>query len=241
MRNYDQEALDIEGKKYSYTFDALMRRYMMDTFKHHLREGKTLELGCHKGDFTSLLVDRFDDVTVVEASRDMADEVATRFGDRVKMIHGMIEEVDLKPEYDNIFLINVLEHLDDPVVALKKIKTFLSESGRLFVVVPNAWAMSRVLAQEMGIIKENTDVTEGERCHGHRRTYGEGKLESDIKNSGLWIEELSGIFYKPLANYQFDLALESGIVTKEYMDACYRFGKKLDASATASLYAICGR
>lgn len=241
MRNYNQEALDIEGKKYSYTFDALMRRYMMDTFKDHFREGKTLELGCHKGDFTSLLVDRFADVTVVEASKDMADEVASRFGGRIDVIHGMIEEVDLKPEYDNIFLINVLEHLDDPVVALEKIKTFLSENGRLFVVVPNALAMSRVIAKQMGIVAELTDVTDGEHVHGHRRTYTAGSLFDDICFADLTTFcTVGGIFFKPLANYQFDLALEQDIVSKAYMDACYEIGGK-GRDDCASLYVICGK
>lgn len=240
MRNYNQEALDIEGKKYSYTFDALMRRYMMDTLKDHFREGKTLELGCHRGDFTSLLVDRFDDVTVVEASRDMADEVATRFGSTIKVIHGMIETVDLKPEYDNIFLINVLEHLDDPVVALKKIKTFLSREGRLFIAVPNGKALSRTIATDMGLLKNRKMVMPHEHAIGHRRTYYLHELREHIKEAGLWARGEGGIFYKPLSNYQFDLALDSGIISKDYMDACYRLGKNKEQH-TASLYAVCAR
>ena len=139
----------------------------------------------------------------------------------------MFEEVSLPKKYDNVILTHVLEHIDNPVSLLKKINDeWLSDSGRLFIVCPNANAASRQIAVKMNLISHNSAVTESEEKHGHRITYTLDTLERDIKNSGLISVHYGGIFFKALANFQWDKLLNTDIISKEYLDGCYELGKK---------------
>lgn len=63
---------------------------------------------------------------------------------------------------------HVLEHIENPVDLLVKIKEeWLSDKGRFFIVCPNANAPSRQIAVKMGLISHNTAVTAAEKEHGH--------------------------------------------------------------------------
>lgn len=242
-RDYDEEAKDIEGKKYSYDFDARIRRYAIREFEPWLdKTGEALELGCHKGDFTRLLIREFDYRTsVVEASLGMADFVEKEFGDEIEVYRSSIEKFEPEQSYQNIFLINVLEHTNDPIVVLRRVNDWLSSDGKFFLLVPNANAPSRQLAVKMGILPDCASVTEGEYTHGHRRTYTLDTLERDAKAAGLKIEKRGGIFFKTLANYQFDRLLdETNIISEDYMEGCYQLGQQY-TELCASIYLICSK
>lgn len=238
MRNYDKEAKDNKFRKYAYDFDNIVRRYMIKTFAPFFTNGKALELGCYEGDTTKLYVEHFKDLTVLEIAESLIKVAKKKVPPRVKFVHGAIETVDLKPVYDSIFLVHTLEHLDDAVGALKRISKWLSPNGRLFVVVPNADAASRQIAVKMGLIETNNAITEGERIHGHRATYSLDTLEDVVRKAGLQVESRGGIFFKALANFQFDLAIKQKIVDDKYLDGCYALGMQYP-ELTASIYMVC--
>ena len=225
-RDYNEELKDTEDHKYAYNFDFdVMHKFMVDSFIPFFRDGSCLELGSFKGDFTKKLLPHFDDITCVEASDVSIDLSKDKFGGRVTHINSLFEEVTLPKKYDNIILTHVLEHIDDPVGLLKRINDeWLSDNGRLFVVCPNANAPSRQIAVKMGIITHNSAITPAEKEHGHRITYTLDTLERDSKSSGLDVVYRTGIFFKSLANFQWDRLLETDIISKEYLDGCYQLG-----------------
>ena len=49
---------------------------------------------------------------------------------------------------------------------------------------------------------------------------------------------IGGIFFKALAGSQFDEALEAGVISKEYLDGCYRLGM-LYPDLCASVFLVC--
>ena len=76
-----------------------------------------------------------------------------RLGDGVNFVNARFEDVRLPEQYDNIVLTHVLEHLDDPVLVLKRVNDeWLKEGGRFFLVCPNASAPSRQIAVKMGLM-----------------------------------------------------------------------------------------
>lgn len=241
MRDYNKEFQDKNGRRYAYDFDQVLRLYMVKTFQpFYPSQGKALELGCFQGGFTELLVPSFDDLTVVEASNELLGIVKKRFGEKVRFINSTFEALDLPPEYEAIFLVHTLEHLDSPADVLRKIGTWLTPTGRLFIAVPNAMAASRQIAVEMGLIEHNCAVTEGEREHGHRKTYSFDSLQCDISQTGLRIESRGGVFFKPLANFQFDKLMGAGVISQGYLDGCYALGMRYP-DLCASIYAVCRR
>lgn len=48
-----------------------------------------------------------------------------------------VEDVDIDARFDIIFLLNLIEHVDDPVAVLAKMRTLLAPSGRILVKTPN--------------------------------------------------------------------------------------------------------
>ena len=241
-RDYNLELADLAGSKYAYNFDFdVMHPLMLRSFLPLFRPGNCLELGSFKGDFTRRLMPYFDDLTCVEAS-DQAIESARRlFGDKVKFVNSRFETAKLPQSYDNIVLTHVLEHIDDPVAILARVnREWLSRDGRLFIVCPNANAPSRQIAVIMGLITHNAAVTPAEAAHGHRITYSLDTLERDAVAAGLQVLFRSGIFFKALANFQWDMLLKTDIISKEYLEGCYKLGQRYP-DLCSSIFLMCER
>ena len=242
-RNYTRELEDAENaanEKYAYSFDFdVMHHYMVRSFEPFFRSGSLLELGSYKGQFTRRLLKSFNDVTCVEASEEALREARCNLGDQVTFIKSVFETVVLPKRYDNIILTHVLEHLDDPVGVLRRINDeWLSDTGRLFLVCPNANAPSRQIAVKMGLISHNSAITSAEAEHGHRITYTLDTLERDAVAAGLKVLHRSGIFFKALANFQWDRLLQTDIISKEYLEGCYALGQ-IYPDLCSSIFLLC--
>jgi len=227
-RDYDAEFKDNSARKYAYDFDFdVMHGYMVKTFRGFYRRGSCLELGSFKGYFTKRLTADFSDITCVEASPEAIAIARQSLPDTIEFHQALFEEVALPRRYDNIILTHVLEHLDDPVGVLKRVNDeWLAPGGRLFLACPNANAPSRQIAVSMGLIAHNAAVTPAEAEHGHRITYSLDTLERDATQAGLRILHRSGIFFKALANFQWDRLLKTDIISPEYLDGCYALGQR---------------
>jgi SAM-dependent methyltransferase len=241
-RNYNKELTDSSEGKYAYDFDVdVMHPYMIRSFEPFFIKGSLLELGSFKGDFTRRFLPFFDDVTCVEASDVAIKEARKKLKDKVKFVNFPFEKATLTTRYNNIVLTHVLEHLDDPVLVLKRINDeWLAEGGRLFLVCPNANAPSRQIAVKMGLISHNVAVTPAEAEHGHRRTYTLDTLERDAVAAGLKVVHRSGVFFKALANFQWDRLLQTDIISKQYLDGCYKLGQQYP-DLCASIFLMCDR
>lgn len=242
VRDFNKEIVDNAGRSYFYGFDYdVMHPFMLKSFEPLFNEGSLLELGSFKGHFTQRLRTRFDDLTCVEASSDAIEEAKQRVGGGVVFINALFEQVSLPKRYDNIVLTHVLEHLDDPVAVLKRINDeWLTPGGRLFLVCPNANAPSRQIAVKMGLITHNAAVTPAEAEHGHRCTYTLDTLERDAVVAGLKVVHRSGIFFKALANFQWDRLLQTDIISREYLEGCYKLGQQYP-DLCSSIFLMCER
>lgn len=240
LRDYNWELKDAAGSRYAYEFDIdVMHPLILRSFAPLCRTGNLLELGSSKGDFSLRLLAHFDDITCVEASSDAIQEARHKLGDSVQFVHSTIETATLSKRYDNIVMTHVLEHLDEPVSVLKRVNDeWLAEDGRLFLVCPNANAPSRQIAVKMGLITHNSAVTPAEAAHGHRRTYTLDTLERDAVAAGLKVVHRSGIFFKALANFQWDRLLQTDIISEEYMEGCYQLGQQYP-DLCSSIFLMC--
>lgn len=239
-RDFDSEIKNTSDHQYAYGFDFdVMHPFMLRSFEPFLRPGKLLELGSFKGDFTRRLLQHFEDVTCVEASGVALAEAQRRFAEKVKFVHSMFETAELPTRYDNIVLTHVLEHLDDPVQVLRRVnEEWLADGGRFFLVCPNANAASRQIAVKMGLISHNAAVTPAEAEHGHRCTYALDTLERDASAAGLKVLHRSGIFFKAMANFQWDRLLKTDIISPAYLDGCYALGQQYP-DLCSSIYLVC--
>lgn len=240
MRDYNKELKDTSDHKYAYGFDLdVMHPYMLKSFVPFFKKGSFLELGSYNGDFTKRFLPYFDDITCVEASDEAIVTARKTLGDKVKFIQGLFETVQLPVRYDNIVMTHVLEHLDNPVQVLKRIHDeWLSDSGRFFLVSPNGNAPSRQIAVKMGLVSHNTAITPAESEHGHRITYTLDTLERDAVAAGFNVVHRSGIFFKALANFQWDRLLKTDIISPEYLEGCYKLGQEYP-DLCSSIFLMC--
>lgn len=240
-RNYTQETKDNQERKYAYGFDYdVMHPFMLKSFLPHFRPGNLLELGCFEGHFTSLVAPHFEDITCVEVSAEAVEETKKKLAGRnIDYQISLFEDVKLKKKYKNIIMCHVLEHVSDPVAVLKRVNDeWLDDDGRFFLVCPNANAPSRQIAVKMGLISHNAAITKGEHEHGHHSTYSLDTLEREARAGGLNVTLRSGIFFKALANFQFDKILQTDIISKEYLEGCYQLGQ-IYPDLCASIFLLC--
>lgn len=219
-------------------FDQRMRHYMMRSLKPWLKAGAALEVGCMHGEFTQLLAALYADLTVVEPASQFIANTRARVGAQAQFIQSLFETFATERRFDAIFLLHVLEHLEDPVSALKKAGQLLAPQGRIFIVVPNGNAPSRQLAVKMGLLRDRLDLSPADLKHGHRRVYLSDTLERDARSAGLSILHRGGIFFKPLANFQLDALIGGPLISEEFMEACYALGMEYP-SLCASIFLVC--
>lgn len=184
-----------------------------------LKSKKALQLGCSNGYETDQLSKIFNDLYVADGSKKFINKVQPLHPD-VNFVHTLFEDIDISlcnQKFDFIFCHYILEHVFDSVLILEKLKSLLTSDGLIFIVVPNANALSRQLAQKMGLIKNLTDLTKNDIDHGHRRVYTYDSLINDIGKTSLNIKKINGIVFKILADFQLNELLLSGFLTDKHI------------------------
>ncbi len=107
-------------------------RYLVD-FVHNLGSGTLLDVGCGPGFFLSQLNDKWD-----RYGFDISEHALEKASDFATCYSGDFCTLDLAPNsFDVILLHHVIEHLDDPLSYINKIKTLLKKDGIFIVATPD--------------------------------------------------------------------------------------------------------
>jgi SAM-dependent methyltransferase len=124
----------------------------------------------------------------------------------------LIEDLDLTERFSTVTMLELLEHVIDPVALLRKAASFLAEDGVMIVHVPNSLAINRRLAVLMGSLESCEELSPFDlQIVGHRRSYSLKTLCDDIEAAGLRAVKSGGIFYKTLSTPQMDWFLKTGL------------------------------
>jgi SAM-dependent methyltransferase len=163
------------------------RRWMFDTVKQHLGR-RILEVGAGIGNFTEFLLDR-ELVVAVDILEPCVQYAAKRFAGLAHVIPMQfdIQEprvLELKGKnFDTAVCLNVLEHIEDDVQALRNIGRLLRPAGRLVLLVPACRCLYGTVDQALG----------------HFRRYSSQELTAKLHEAGFEIEQsrymnLLGVF-----------------------------------------------
>lgn len=120
-------------------------RRLLDLLGVHVPHGRLLQVGCGYG----LLLDearrRGYDVEGVELSAEASRYARERLGLTVQEM--AVEEMELKDKrYDALVLVDVIEHLEDPVAVLDRLLTVLEPDGALLIVTPDPASLTARVA-----------------------------------------------------------------------------------------------
>jgi 2-polyprenyl-3-methyl-5-hydroxy-6-metoxy-1,4-benzoquinol methylase len=109
-----------------------------DLIETHVHPGaRCLDVGCGTGDVTIALRKRGFDAEGLDESSHVI-ELLRRVHPQFKLHQGAMDDMSQFGQYDLITLYHVLEHIPDPLAAMKKISHCLKPGGLIVVEVPNA-------------------------------------------------------------------------------------------------------
>ena len=205
----------------------------------HNAEGKGLELGCSSGYSTVCLSQLLYSLDVVDGSKRMLDNLSDSIKEikNVNYIYSLFEELNFQENYDYIFCSYVLEHVQNPSEILDVCYRALKPGGKLFITVPNANALSRQMALEMGIIKDLYGLTENDLAHGHRRVYDLNILHELIEKTSFHLISSGGTFLKPFADFQLNQMIHQQIINETQLEGMQLLAKRYP-EISGSIYAI---
>ncbi len=177
-----------------------------------------LEMGYGEGNFTEELVKRNFKPTVLDGSDVLLAKAKQIHGDKLEVASALFEEYKPKQKFDCVLATHVLEHVDDPVVLLKEMKNWITDNGKIIIIVPNQESIHRQLAVIMGLQPELDTLGARDKLVGHQRVYSIDTLCKDTVASGLKVADTAGFFLKTLPNsmmlgYSKDLIMALNKVT----------------------------
>ncbi len=180
--------------------ENICQEHMMTWLISKIAEKQSiLELGYGDGIINRALVARAAPVHVIEGSPRVVAR-ARALDPSLSIEQVMFENFVPQKRYDCILAMHVLEHVDDPVSLLKKMRSWLSSDGELLVVVPNKGSLHRKLAVVMGLQDQLDALSPRDHAVGHQRVYSHQTLNFDLDAAGYTVVESTGFFLKTLPN-----------------------------------------
>jgi SAM-dependent methyltransferase len=149
--------------------------WMFERIEGYCR-GAILEIGSGIGNMSAYLVEHFADVTLSDMQPDYCRRLRRTFGDRPSLKN--IFSIDLAAadfgraypqllgQFDTVVALNVVEHIDDHVLAVKNAHSLLRPGGRLVILVPAYPWLYNSLDKELGHYRRYTKKSLGQLLSG---------------------------------------------------------------------------
>ncbi|MEK6259347.1 MAG: class I SAM-dependent methyltransferase [Planctomycetota bacterium] len=205
-----QESFAWERSTHYATYNVILGDYIAQSVIDHIPQGTLLDLACGDGTLTKRLASHYTRVVGVDASPEHLEK-ARKSVPNADFHEALIEDFQTDERFDGVVMVCLLEHVVDPVAVLRAAARFLKPSGTLMVHVPNAEAINRRIAVEMGTLATLEELSPFDiNIAGHRRSYTMDTFVRDVEASGLQVTTTGGVFYKMLSTPQMDWFLANG-------------------------------
>lgn len=160
-----------------------------------------LEIGCGNEPLFQYINWPITDYTIVEPSSTFIEN-AKRMSDN-ECVHFMNCEYKATKELKDhnfhfIVCSSLLHEVEDPVSFLEEIKLICCKNTIVHINVPNANSMHRLLALEMGIIKDIHEMSENNKILQQHNVFDKELLYNIVENAGLKIIDRGGILLSHL-------------------------------------------
>ena len=244
------EALDHEAKRLDRLYSAYtdkddrhlahMRRFAFEACRPYLAGRRALELGCSDAELSAQWAQQVETLDIVDGAQPSVDQARALPHRNIRVFHSLFERFEPPGRYDLIIAVYVLEHVIDARALLARCRRWLTQDGLVFLVVPNALALSRQLAKAMGLISDLYALTDNDHRCGHRRVYDLPRLQADITAAEYHLHRTGGLMVKPLADFQLNQLYDSGFLTDAHADGLHALAGRYPELA-GSVFAVAGR
>ena len=204
----------------------------------HVQGPRVLELGAADGTSTSMLLNKAEELDVVDGSSQYCELVRGRVQDqRVSVIESLFEDYEPQGVYDDVVIARSLDYVAEPRILLGRIASWIRSGGRLHIVVQNAESLHRRLGVALGLMPETDYLNEMSLAVGHRRVYSITSIVAECVSAGYAVETTEGFFLKP---FDFGtLSQSEHDLQSELIPALNEVGKDLPADLCSQIYLKC--
>jgi SAM-dependent methyltransferase len=188
---------------YDFDNEILLTWYPQRVLHHAGAARSLLELGLGHGYTTDIFSARFARHVVLEGSPAVIRNFRDKHPDcRAEIVETWFEKFETDERFDVIVMGFILEHVDDPLLIIRRCRNLLTPGGRMFLAVPNAEVLNRRLGQLAGMLDDVTALSENDVLLGHQRFYTVATLSADIAQAGCGVDRMEGIYLKPFTTRQ---------------------------------------
>jgi 2-polyprenyl-3-methyl-5-hydroxy-6-metoxy-1,4-benzoquinol methylase len=207
-------------EKFPYHWDEelLLRAYAKKLVEQlgQRRELRVLSLGIGAQRISQTIREELSvsEYHILEGSNDIIERYRSETSPppSVTVHHTYFETAEFDAPFDAIEMGFVLEHVDDPGFILRKFRKLLKPEGLLFVAVPNARSLHRLLGHSAGYLKDLYALSQYDLQLGHKRYFDSKAITQLVRDSGYTILEDFGLALKPLTTGQLQqLALDDRV------------------------------
>jgi len=209
------------GSVYDFDNEILLTWYPQRVLLHAGAGNSLLELGLGHGYTTDIFSRSFARHVVLEGSPAVIQHFRAKHPEcHAEIVETWFENFDTDERFDVIVMGFILEHVDDPLLILRRCREFLAPGGKMFVAVPNAEVLNRRLGHWAGLLDDMTALSENDLQLGHKRYYSVATLTADIVQAGCGVDLLEGLYFKPFTTSQ----IMSLNLDRKIIDALCRAG-----------------
>jgi hypothetical protein len=193
--------------------------WLADLTRPHLGEDP-IELGGGIGDYAAAWLTSVPRITVTEADESRFKVLSERFVDDERVtVRQLFLPASERAGHSAAVALNVLEHLEDDVEALRSVAGLVRPGGAIVLIVPAfPFAMSRF-----------------DRSIGHFRRYTVGSLRAALEGAGLRVEQIRYINPIGLVNWYLACRLlrmtpRNGVALRAYDRLVVPLARRLERS-----------
>ncbi|MGD0132216.1 MAG: glycosyltransferase [Bryobacteraceae bacterium] len=152
-------------------------RWMADTIRPYIGR-RVLEIGAGMGNLTRLLLPGRKRYVATDIDREHLERLRNRLANRPHLETAELNAVEpegqeaFRGQMDTVVCLNVLEHIQDAVGALRNIRSLLEDGGRAVILVPCGQSIYNSLDEELG----------------HFQRYSEDQLRQRMTEAGFEVE-----------------------------------------------------
>lgn len=224
-----------------YEYQAKIGGYYLHHFVKPFAKGKrVLDIGCGEGGVLAPFESEGYDCTGLEYSPNRIQFAEEKNASHIKFIEGNIEEYSSDEKFDVILILDVIEHLNNKLHALKNIRQMLASDGILVVSFPPFRSAFGGHQQVMNsflkyipyfhlfpeaIYKWILEKVEHKNIelhlHNHRTGITIRQFEKMISQVGFSIIKKSFYFVRPRQAFRFDVSIRKNRTTlfREFLTA----------------------
>jgi len=148
MKKFAYKELDKEGLETLQTISEAYRfnQWMFETIQPYVKAGRILEVGSGIGNISSFFLDNGYNLCLSDIRENYCGFLEEKFAEhphlidiiRLDLVEPLFDQVYASwlGSFDTLYALNVIEHIEDDILALSNCKKLLRPGGRLIILVP---------------------------------------------------------------------------------------------------------